>query len=96
MSRIIPADVAARMQPVPADFIPVFVDCGHYIHWAGRLEVGAAGPMDVELGFSKQGKASLQTKRDHLRKSVWTAMELARLGRRDLLNYCSVTRHRKS
>lgn len=95
MSRVIPVDVVARMQPMPADFNPAFDDRGHYVKWSGALDL-ASGSMDAELGFSKQGKAGIHTRREHLRKSVWTAMELARLGRRDLLNYCSVTRHRKS
>lgn len=97
MSRTLPLALAALIRPMPKDFAPTFQDRGHYVRWAETLTVEGVGPVDVELGFSKAGgKADINKERETLRASAWQATELARLGRRDLLDYCIVGRHKRA
>ncbi len=99
MSRSLPPDVAALIQPMPVNFSPTFEDHenGRYVRWAQTLNVAGIGPVDVELGYSRAGGMTDEKKDvDNLRASAWQTMELARLGRRDLLDYCVVGRHRRA
>lgn len=97
MSRPLPADVAAQVRPMPADFNPDFEDRNSHVRWSATLDVAGSGPLDVELGFSRAGgKADEKIERANLRTSAWQATELARLGRRDVLDYCRVNRHKKT
>ena len=94
MSRALPPDVAALVQPMPGDFHPTFEDRGYYVWWGASLDLPDTTKVDVELGFSRAGgKADINKERENLRASAWQATELARLGRRDLLAYCIVRRH---
>ena len=95
MSRTLPPDVAALVQPIPDDFQPVFEDRGYYVRWAATLDLPDDTKINVELGFSSRagGKVDLDKERENLRAGAWQATELARLGRRDLLAYCIVGRH---
>jgi hypothetical protein len=94
MSRALPPDVVALVLPMPDGFAPTFEDHDRYVRWAATLTVEGVGPLDVELGFSKVVDSPEQ--RVSLRASAWQAMELARLGRRDLLGYCMVGRHKRA
>lgn len=95
--RTVPADVAAQIQPIPADFHPTFEDMGKFVRWSATVAVTGAAPMRVELGYSRAGgKADEAKESASLRAGAWQTMELARLGRADLLAYCSVNRHRRS
>lgn len=89
MSRPLPADVAALVQPMPGDFAPEFEDRNSHVRWAATLECSGAS-IKVELGYSRAGDDKAE--RENLRASAWQATELARLGRRDLLGYCMVGR----
>ena len=97
MSRsVLPPDVAALVQPMPADFYPQIEDRGRYAWWGATLMVSGE-PVAVELGFSKAGgKVDEAAECEKLRKSAWQATELARLGRRDLLAHCIVGRHKRT
>ena len=90
MSRHLPPDVARLMRPMSADFSPKFDDHGNYLRWSATLDVDHHGQIDVEIGFHGSGESGPS----HLRASAWQAMELARLGRIDLLSHCRVDRHR--
>ena len=95
MTRVLPAVVAALVKPVPGDFSPTFTDGKGFVRWADTLIVANHGPAEVELGFSKAGgRADESAEMATLRAGVWQAMELARLGRLDLLGYCLVSRHK--
>ena len=64
------------------------------MRWHDTLIVKDHGPVEVELGYSKAGgKADVPKEEATLRAGIWQAMELARLGRLDLLGYCLVSRH---
>lgn len=92
MSRSLPADIAAQIGPIPADFAPEFEDRNNHVRWSATLEVRGA-QVPVELGFSRVGDDKKE--RENLRLSAWQATELARLGRADLLAYCTVGRHKR-
>ena len=100
MSRTLPPMIAALIKPVPGDFSPTFTDHtvkgrGAFVRWTETLTVTDHGPLEVELGFSRaNGKADVSAEMANLRAGAWQAMELARLGRMDLLGYCSVSRHK--
>jgi hypothetical protein len=82
---------------MPGDFQPSFEDRGHYVRWAASLDLPDETKVDVELGFSRAGgKADINKERENLRASAWQTTELARLGRRDLLAYCIVGRHKRA
>jgi hypothetical protein len=88
--------LATNIKPVPADFAPTFEDRGKYVRWADTLTVPGHGPLEVELGYSKAGgKADISKEQANLRAKAWQAMELARLGRLDLLSHCRVDRHKR-
>jgi hypothetical protein len=96
VTRALPHVVAAQVRPVPGDFSPTFEDRGHYIYWSATLAVDGHGSVDVELGYSRaSGKADEAKEAANLRARVWQTMELARLGRADLLRYCLTTRHKR-
>lgn len=96
MSRALPPDVAAQVRPMPADFSPGFEDRNSHVRWAATLDVAGVS-VPVELGFSRAGgRADEPKERANLRASAWQATELARLGRRDLLDYCVVGRHKRA
>ena len=88
MSRHLPSDVAALLRPTPTDFLFKIEDHGHYLRWSATLDVDHHGQIEVELGFHGSNGHS------HLRASAWQAMELARIGRLDLLSHCRVDRHK--
>ena len=93
--RQLPPVLATKIEPVPSDFAPTFEDRGKYVRWADTLTVPDHGPIEVELGYSKAGgKADESKEAANLRARVWQTMELARLGRVDLLGYCLVSRHK--
>lgn len=97
MSRALPADVAALVRPMPKDFNPSVEDRGRYVRWAATLDLPDETKVNVELGFSLAGgRADQNTERENLRASAWQTTELARLGRRDLLDYCIVRRHKRA
>ena len=96
MSRQLPPDVTALVAPMPKDFTPSFEDYPRYVRWAATLGLPDGTAVAVELGFSKvSGKADLDKERENLRAGAWQTTELARLGRRDLLDYCIVGRHKR-
>lgn len=97
MSRILPSDVAALIQPMPADFHPEFEDRGRYVRWSAALDLPDQTKANVELGYSRAsgGRVDEAKEQENLRASAWQATELARLGRRDLLDYCMVGRHKR-
>ena len=96
MSRTLPADVAALIRPIPDDFTPTFEDHGYYVRWGAIVDVAGSGPLSVELGYSKaSGKADDHKERANLRAGAWQVTELARLGRGDLLGYCTVGRSKR-
>jgi hypothetical protein len=100
MTRTLHPTLALLVKPIPNDFAPNFVEQkvkgrGTFVRWSDTLTVTGHGPADVELGFSKaNGKADLSAELANLRAGAWQAMELARLGRMDLLGYCLVSRHK--
>ena len=96
MTRPLPPDVAEKVAPIPDDFKPTFEDHGRYLRWAGRVEVAGHGPVDLELGFHHHpGRRDSQADGPlSLRASAWQAMELARLGRLDLLSHALLHRHK--
>lgn len=97
MSRVLPADVAPLVRPVPDDFLIAFDDHGHYVVWTAILTVTDYGPVNVELGFSRAGgRANEKQERVNLREGAWQVTELARLGRIDLLSFCMVDRHKRA
>ncbi len=97
MTRPLPPTIAALVRAVPSDFAPTFDDHGHYVRWGATLMVEGHGPLTVELGYSKaSGKADEAKERANLRVRAWQTMELARLGRADLLAYCSADRHKRN
>ena len=96
MSRALPADVAGLILPIPDEFTPTFGDRGYYVRWGAIVDVTGSGPLSVELGYSKaSGKADDPKERANLRADAWQVTELARLGRGDLLAYCTVGRHKR-
>jgi hypothetical protein len=95
MTRTVHPTLAALIRPVPGDFAIVITDLGRAVRWSGTLTVAGHGPVEVELGYSKaSGKADESKEQANLRAGAWQAMELARLGRLDLLGYCLVSRHK--
>lgn len=96
MSRSLPKDVADQIAAMPADFAPEFQDRNSHVRWAATLDCAGSGPIEVELGFSRAGQLDEKKERENLRASAWQATELARLGRRDLLDYCRVGRHKRT
>lgn len=96
MTRTLHPTVAALIRPVPGDFAPTFIDHGRYVRWSTFLEVTGHAPIEVELGYSKaDGRADEAKERANLRARVWQTMELARLGRLDLIDYCQTNRHKR-
>jgi hypothetical protein len=90
------AHVAAQVRPMPDDFSVNFEDRGRSVRWSETLTVEGHGPIEVELGYSRAGgKADEATERRNLCASAWQAMELARLGRLDLLQFALVDRHKR-
>ena len=102
MTRPLHPTIALLIRPVPGDFVPKFDDQqdthrSGYVRWSATLTVAGHGPVQVELGFSKaRGKADITKETANLRAGAWQAMELARLGRADLLSHCRVDRHKRS
>ena len=92
MSRILPAHVASQIQPMPPNFHPAFEDKGRYVRWSATLQVNGAGPLEVELGCIKRSGLMYGVL---LARSAWQAMELARIGRGDLLKHAAVGRHKR-
>jgi hypothetical protein len=96
MPRTLQAHVAAQVRPMPDDFSVNFEDRGRSVRWSDTLTVEGHGPIEVELGYSRAGgKADEATERRNLCASSWQAMELARLGRLDLLQFALVDRHKR-
>lgn len=98
MSRTLDPAFSSFLEPIPADFAPTFEEVrkGRAVRWAATLIVKDHGPVDVELGYSKaSGKADEAAEAARLRAGAWQAMELARLGRLDLLSHCLVGRHKR-
>lgn len=97
MSRPLTADIAALVRPMPDDFTLALEDHGRYVRWESTLTVEGHGPVEVELGYSRAaGDRNEPIERAILRERAWQAMELARLGRTDLLDYCMVDRHKRA
>ena len=95
MTRLLHPTIALLIRPVPGDFRPDFTDSGRHVRWTATLTVKDHGPANVELGYSKAGgKADEGKEAANLRARAWQTMELARLGRIDLLGYCLVDRHK--
>jgi hypothetical protein len=94
MTRVLHPTLAALIRPVPGDFSPTFTEInkGRAVRWSDTLTVEGYGPAEVELGYSKFGDESQEAAT--LRAGAWQAMELARLGRIDLLSHCLVDRHK--
>lgn len=90
--RPLPSAIARLVRPMPATFAPVLEDRGRFLRWSETLVVNGAS-VAVELGFHRCGKGD-HAGAVHLRAAAWQAIELARLGRFDLLNHCRVDRHR--
>ena len=81
---------------MPDDFTLALEDRGKYVRWAQTISVEGHGGVEVELGYSRaRGKDNEATERARLRDRAWQTMELARLGRLDLLDYCMVDRHKR-
>ena len=96
MPRALQPHVAAFIQPMPSDFAIDFHDHGTYVRWHDTFTVIGHGPVEVELGYSRAGdRANEDQERANLRAGAWQAMELARLGRIDLLSHCLTDRHRR-
>jgi|HubBroStandDraft_3_1064219.scaffolds.fasta_scaffold60730_2 hypothetical protein len=96
MPRALQPQVALLIRPIPSDFSVDFEDNGHFVRWKATLTVEGHGPIDVELGYSRAGGTADEAKeRTNLRESAWQAMELARLGRLDMLQFCHVNRHQR-
>jgi hypothetical protein len=96
MPRTLQPHIAALIAPMPNDFSVVFEDHGRYVRWTDTLTVQGHGPIQVELGYSRAGGDAAEAKeRASLVASAWQAMELARLGRADLLQFANVDRHRR-
>jgi hypothetical protein len=96
MPRTLQAHVAALIRPMPDDFTVNFEDHGRLVRWSDTLVVEGHGPVDVELGYSRAaGKADETKERANLCASAWQAMELARLGRLNLLQFALVDRHKR-
>jgi hypothetical protein len=96
MPRTLQAHVAVLIQPMPRDFAVGFHDHGSYVRWHDTVTVEGHGPVDVELGYSRAGgRANEDQERANLRASVWQVIELARLGRIDLLDHCLTDRHKR-
>lgn len=94
MSRVLPADVDALVRPVPDDFGPVFKEQNGYVEWTATLRIEGHGPLNVHLGFSLAANSANRAEEEKkLRAAAWQAMEIARLGRIDLLSHCVVDRH---
>ena len=97
MPRTLQPHVAALIRPMPSEFAVNFEDHGRLVRWADTLIVEGHGPIEVELGYSRAGgQADEGRERATLRASVWQAMELARLGRIDLLQFALVDRHKRN
>jgi|ERR1700677_2124063 len=100
MTRPLHPTMAALIRPVPGDFSPTFTEGSRkgqpgFVRWSDTLIVEGHGPVEVELGYSKaSGKADESVEQANLRAGAWQAMELARLGRADLLSHCRVDRHK--
>jgi hypothetical protein len=96
MPRTLQAHMAAQIRPMPDEFSVNFEDHGRLVRWSDTLIVEGHGPVDVELGYSRAGgKADEAKERKNLCASAWQAMELARLGRLDLLQFALVDRHKR-
>lgn len=96
MPRTLQPHVAAQVQPMPDDFSVNFEDHGRFVRWTSTLTVEGHGPVEVELGYSRAGGDTAEAKeRANLCASAWQAMELARLGRLDLLQFALVDRHKR-
>ena len=94
MTRALPPTIAALLRPIPADFAVAFEDRGRLVRWSATLIVEGYGPIEVELGYSRAaGKVDEHKEQSNLRARIWQTLELARLGRGDLLDYCTVGRH---
>ena len=94
MARVLPADVEALIRPIPDEFSPTFDEQQGYVQWTATLRIEGHGPLNVQLGFSlAANKANRAAEEKKLSASAWQAMELARLGRMDLLSHCVVDRH---
>lgn len=95
----LPTGVIAGMNPMPADFTPSFEDRDKppHVYWgAGVAVTGLSEPIAIELGFSKAGITSPvedARRRERLRLQVCQIMELARLGRVDLMRHARADRH---
>ena len=97
MLRMLQPHIAALVRPMPDDFSMNFEDHGRYVRWIDTLMVEGHGPVEVEIGYSRAtGKGDETTERANLYAGAWQAIELARLGRIDLLEFCRVDRHNRA
>lgn len=86
--RSVPSDLI--LDPVPHDFDPTITDDGKVLRWAGTI-----GGRRYVIGLRpRRSPADLQRARDDLRTGVWQLNEFERLGRRDLMAYAHVDRHK--
>lgn len=86
--------LASLIRPIPPDFQITTTEHARKVSWTETLTVEGHGPVTVELGYSKSGDEAKE--RATLRARAWQTMELARLGRVDLLEYCHVDRHKRN
>ena len=92
--RTVPPAVAKLIRPMPVGFNPAVQDRGRYFWWGERFDVSGT-MVEVELGFSKAGgKADVPAEMARLKRGAWQLTELARLGRKDLMLYAEIGRHR--
>ena len=90
------ADIAAQIQPMPDDFtVPMQMSKnGMALAWYATLDT-PAGPIDVEYGVNLVS-GSRETMDGAIRtilQTAWQSLELARLGRVELLHYIRKDRH---
>lgn len=94
MTRILPVAVLDQVRPVPDDFTPIFeAPDARYLRWSEIVEVKDHGLVHLELGYHIR-KGHEVPSGVALRAAAWQAMELARLGRVDLLSHARVDRHK--
>lgn len=94
---MVPAEVATLIQEIPKDFtVPYSIDkTGRVLKWSGSIpdaDETSAQRIKIELGALRTGDVAADEKA--LYAEVWKVMELARLGRHDLLNHVRADRHK--
>lgn len=96
---MVPADVANLFQPIPDGFTPPCETekTGRVLIWRGSVPDGqpnSAQRLKVEVGAVRAVKGGDPAAYETLKAEVWQVMELARLGRQDLLSYARTDRRK--